>query len=254
MNDISERAHALQVALAEFLPGLPLRWYDLAGGLRGFFLEQEPALRPLPAERVGQVMDSPPFWSLLWPSGEAVCRLLMGTAELVRGRQVLDFGAGCGLLACAAARAGARQCYAVDSDPLAREAARLHALANRVPLEVLSSWDWRPVELLLAADFLYDSTHLSLFERLAERAEETLVVDSRLERLSVEGFRFLGEAHGTAVPDLEKNSPSREFGRLRFWYRGARPELWAASMANLSCCVSSSAVLDSLSQRPWPNR
>lgn len=232
MSDLAELSHTLQSALAESLPGLPLRWYYVPSGcqvgeLRGFFLEQEPALRPLPRDQVSKVMDAPPFWSLLWPSGESACRLLLDSAELVRGRSVLDFGCGCGLVACAAARAGASRVFAVDNDPPAALAARLHALANGTPVEVMTEWDGRKMDLLIVADFLYDATHLQLFEALASRAREVVVVDSRLRELPVKGFIYLGERPGKAIPDLEKDSPTREFGDLRFWYRGDRIEAWA---------------------------
>ncbi len=246
MSELTELSDTLQFALAEFLPGLPLRWYhvpsgcyvpsgyELPGELQGFFLEQEPALLPLPGDLVPRVMDAPPFWSLLWPSGETACRLLLDSAELVRGKSVLDFGCGCGLLACAAARVGAIQVFAVDNDPLAARAARLHALANRTQVEVVTDWDGREVDLLIVADFLYDTTHLPLFEALASAAREVLVVDSRLRVLPMKGFLYLGERSGKAIPDLEKGSPTREFGSLRFWYRGARNKAWDESFQRLS--------------------
>ena len=211
-------------AVAALLPDAPLVWREVPGclGLRGLFLEEESALRPLPASLVEAVMREPPFWALLWPSGHAVCRLLARHPDLVLGREVLDFGCGGGLGAGAAARAGAARTWAVDSDPLALKATRLNALENHATIEVDARCD-EPVDLLVLADFLYDQSHLPLFDLLQTRAQEVLVVDSRLARLERPDYVWLGEGEGIAIPDLD---PHREFGRLRFWYRGPRFALW----------------------------
>jgi predicted nicotinamide N-methyase len=214
----------LDLALAALVPGAPLVWGEVpsCGGLCGLFLEEESALRPLPAACLEAVMAEPPFWALLWPSGHAVCRLLHQHPDLVRGRTVLDFGCGGGLVACTAARAGAARVIAVDIDPLALSAAHCNARVNQVEPVICDSWE-QPVDLLVLADFLYDRSHLPLFERLQARAQEVLVVDSRLTELERPDFLFLGEGAGVAVPDLD---PHREFGRLRLWYRGPRGNCW----------------------------
>jgi predicted nicotinamide N-methyase len=222
-------SRSLSAAVAGLIPGATLRWYTLpaSGGMRGFFLEEESALRPLPADKVEAVMQDPPYWALLWPSGERLCRLLAAHSHLVRGRSVLDFGCGCGLVASAAAREGAAKVWAVDIDPLALTAARLNALENCAKVETRATVGDGPVDLLLVADFLYDNTHLPLFDSLQERAREVLVLDSRLSQLGRADFLFLGESLGKAVPDLD---PHREFGRLRFWYRGGRDSEWRKAL------------------------
>ena len=49
----------------------------------------------------------PPFWAFAWAGGQALARYLLDHPEMVAGRSVLDFGAGSGLVAIAAAKAGA---------------------------------------------------------------------------------------------------------------------------------------------------
>jgi ribosomal protein L11 methyltransferase len=68
-------------------------------------------------------------------------RLVLGWLEReVRGGEaVLDYGCGSGILAIAAMKLGARRAVAVDIDPLALEAARYNASANRVELDVLAA-------------------------------------------------------------------------------------------------------------------
>ena len=49
----------------------------------------------------------PPFWAFAWAGGQALARYLLDHPESVRGRRVLDFASGSGLVAIAAAKAGA---------------------------------------------------------------------------------------------------------------------------------------------------
>ena len=49
----------------------------------------------------------PPFWAFAWAGGQALARYIARQPELVAGRRVLDFATGSGLVAIAAALAGA---------------------------------------------------------------------------------------------------------------------------------------------------
>jgi predicted nicotinamide N-methyase len=100
--------------------------------------------------------EAPPFWAFCWGSGQALARHLLDHPEIVRDQQVVDLGTGSGIVALAAARAGARDVLAIDLDPLARRAAELNADRNGLVLrtahEPPPSWD-----RLLAADVLYET-------------------------------------------------------------------------------------------------
>jgi predicted nicotinamide N-methyase len=74
----------------------------------------------------------PPYWTIAWPGGQALARFLLDHPTAVAGRKVLDCGAGTGVAAIAAARAGARHVVAVDRDPRAIAAVRANAALNRV--------------------------------------------------------------------------------------------------------------------------
>lgn len=75
---------------------------------------------------------APPYWAFAWPGSQALARLVLDNPGLVAGRRVLDFAAGCGLAAIAAALAGAAEATAAEIDPLALAAVRVNARANGV--------------------------------------------------------------------------------------------------------------------------
>jgi predicted nicotinamide N-methyase len=90
-------------------------------------------------ERVTGVTGlDPPFWAFAWAGGRALARYVLDHPDAVRGRRVLDVASGSGLVAIAAAKAGAAAVTACDIDPLAAAAIEVNARANRVTVRVLS--------------------------------------------------------------------------------------------------------------------
>jgi predicted nicotinamide N-methyase len=87
-------------------------------------------------EELGEINVPPPYWAFAWAGGQALSRYLLDNPELVAGKRVLDLGAGSGLQAIAAAKAGASHVLAADIDALALAAAGLNAAANGVELAV----------------------------------------------------------------------------------------------------------------------
>jgi predicted nicotinamide N-methyase len=77
-----------------------------------------------------------PFWAFAWPGGQALARYLLDHRTLIAGRAVLDFGAGSGLVAIAAMKAGAAQALAADTDPFAAAAIAANAALNDVAVAV----------------------------------------------------------------------------------------------------------------------
>ncbi len=102
----------------------------------------------------------PPYWAFAWAGGQALARHVLDHPELVRGRDVLDFGAGSGLLAIAAARAGARAVLAAEIDPVAAEAIALNAALNSVAVSVETTdvIGRRPApwQIILIGDMCYE--------------------------------------------------------------------------------------------------
>ncbi len=103
----------------------------------------------------------PPFWAFAWAGGQALARYLLDNPALAAGARAIDFASGSGLVAIAAARAGARHVTASDLDPFAMAAIRLNAAANGVAdvIEPVSDnllGTTPAVDLVLAADVFYE--------------------------------------------------------------------------------------------------
>jgi len=142
---------------------------------------------------VGVPAPAPPYWATAWAGGQALARYLLDRPELVRGRRVLDFGSGSGIVAIAAARAGAAAVIATDIDPVACAAMALNvqhnvargALARTASIEVITA-DWIGCELpaidvVLGGDILYEgpmAARLTPWLRaLAGQGIEVLIAD-----------------------------------------------------------------------------
>lgn len=130
-----------------------------------------------------------PYWAYAWPGGCLLARHLLDNPSLAAGRQAHDLGAGCGIVAIAAACCGARA-TAIDLDPLAAEATRLNAEANGVTVDCLIAdalaGDVPDADLLLAGDLFYDA-------RLARRAARFLDLCAAAGRTVLVGD--IGRAH-----------------------------------------------------------
>lgn len=101
----------------------------------------------------------PPYWAFCWAGGQALTRYVLDHPELVRGKRVLDFAAGSGASAIAAARNGAAEVLAADIDPLACAAMALNAELNGVAIDITAedvvgrncAWD-----VVVAGDVCYE--------------------------------------------------------------------------------------------------
>jgi predicted nicotinamide N-methyase len=110
-------------------------------------------------EELARVGVPPPYWAFAWAGGQALARYLLDHPDLVRGKQVLDIGAGSGLVGLAAAQAGAASVLAADIDAFACAAIRLNAAANDCEIAVTQddligaagAWD-----VILVGDLFYE--------------------------------------------------------------------------------------------------
>ena len=81
----------------------------------------------------------PPFWAFAWAGGQALARYLLDHPAEVAGRFVLDFGAGSGIVAIGAAKAGAARVLAADIDDFAAAAIAANAALNGVEVDITTA-------------------------------------------------------------------------------------------------------------------
>ena len=103
----------------------------------------------------------PPFWAFAWAGGQALARYILDHPDTVTGRRVLDFASGSGLVAIAAAKAGAAHVIASDLDPFALAAIPLNAAANGVADRIVARGEnligtGDDFDCVLAADICYE--------------------------------------------------------------------------------------------------
>jgi predicted nicotinamide N-methyase len=94
--------------------------------------EEATALWQKTEEELAVIGLPPPFWAFAWAGGQALARHLIDHPQIVSGRRVLDFASGSGLVAIAAAKAGAARVEACDIDAFAAAAIGINAAANGV--------------------------------------------------------------------------------------------------------------------------
>lgn len=130
----------------------------------------------------------PPYWAFAWAGGQALARYVLDNPESVARKRVLDLAAGSGLVAIAAAMAGAAPVIAADIDAFTQGAISLNAEANGVHIEIFVQDlldDPAPAEprydVILVGDLFYErdtaARALAYLDRHAAGGARVLVGD-----------------------------------------------------------------------------
>ena len=172
--------------------------------------EIEPIWRQTEAELKTQGLE-PPFWAFAWAGGQALARYILDHPEEVRGRRVLDFATGSGLVAIAAMKAGAASALAADIDPFCQAAVALNAEANGVTVsfvgEDLLEGAAPDVEVICAGDICYAWPLADRVRRWLEaghaRGARVLIGDPGRAYLPREGLAPLASYEVQTTRELE---------------------------------------------------
>ena len=129
--------------------------------------------------------DAPPFWAFPWAGGQALARYVLDHPGTVRSRHVLDAASGSGLVAIAAAKAGAVSVTSGDIDQNAIAAIGVNATANGAAVTArafdFAADDACGAEVILAADVFYQrelaALALRFLTRAARSGADVLVAD-----------------------------------------------------------------------------
>jgi predicted nicotinamide N-methyase len=127
-------------------------------------------------------LDVTPYWAYLWPGGALLARYFLDRPQTVKDLRVLDIGTGGGVVAIAAAKAGARRVVANDVDANAIAAVALNAQANGVTVETLCGdvldGDVPQADLIVIGDLFYHedvSIRLTAFATRCRAAGKTVL-------------------------------------------------------------------------------
>lgn len=174
---------------------------------------------PISHDEAQAVVAEPAYWSFCWASGQVLAAYILANPHLVRDEAVLDFGSGSGIVAIAAAMAGAREAIACDIDPAALDAAAANARLNNVNVSLCDDWNRRPdgVGVVTAADVLYDPENRPLLSVFRQAAPQVLLADSRLRDLGDDRYRRQLVIEARTWPDLQE---FEEFNRVRIYRAG----------------------------------
>jgi predicted nicotinamide N-methyase len=161
---------------------------------------------------VGDEDDAPaPYWAYQWAGGTVLARYILDHPESVRGRRVLDLGAGSGIVAIAAAKAGAVTVTAAEIDPRGLAALALNAEANGVEIAAIADdlLDGPPpdADLIAVSDLFYAeelaARVLPFLERCVAAGCAALVGDPYRKPLPLARLTLIA---GYDVPDVGSKS------------------------------------------------
>jgi len=171
---------------------------------------------PIPHDEAQAIVAEPAYWSFCWASGQVLASWILANPKFVKGKTVVDIGCGSGVVAIAAAKAGARSVWACDIDDDALCAVRVNAEANQVSIQCVKSLDEisEPLDVLTAADVLYDYDNHPFLDAWRTRASDVLLADSRMKTLPSDAFTLIDQHEARTWPDLNE---FEEFNQVRIY-------------------------------------
>jgi predicted nicotinamide N-methyase len=155
--------------------------------------------------------EPPPFWAFPWAGGQALARYLLDHPDVVRGRRVLDVASGSGLVAIAAALAGAVSVAAGDIDPNAVAVIGVNAAANDVtvtarPFDLVADGTG-DAEVVLAADVFYQADFaaraLAFLGEAARSGADVLTADPGRAFLPADRLTLVASYEVPVITEIE---------------------------------------------------
>ena len=205
---MTDNPEALDNCIKNMLPDAYLSKQSLpqCNEIKLWLVDPIPMKRRFSQDEILAIQVYPAYWAFCWASGQVLARYILDNPELVRGKRVMDFGAGSGVVAIACVMAGAKQVIACDIDPDALLSCQENAKLNNVNYELhgdLFEFD-QELDLLIAADVLYDKANLPLLNVFLKKAPEVLVADSRVKNFDFPPYQAIGRIDSFTVPDLDE--------------------------------------------------
>jgi predicted nicotinamide N-methyase len=155
--------------------------------------------------------EPPPFWAFPWAGGQGLARYLLDQPTVVKKKRVAEVASGSGLVAIAAALAGAGEVTATDIDPCALAAIALNAAGNGVTVRARSldliAAEPPDADVVLAADIFYERAvaprALEFARRVRETGADVLIADPGRAFLPAAALREIGHYEVPVNKSLE---------------------------------------------------
>ena len=162
-------------------------------------------------EELGAMGLPPPFWAFAWAGGQAIARYLLDHPAEIAGKRVLDFATGSGMVAIAAAKAGASSVLASDIDDFCEAAVMVNAETNGVSIAFTGAdlLDAPPpdVDVICAGDVCYEKPMadrvLAWLGQARDRGARVLIGDPGRSYFPREGLTQLAEYQVPTTRELE---------------------------------------------------
>ena len=151
----------------------------VADGMQLWLMAVEDPQIKLDAAQIAGLWQALPYWAFAWAGGRALAAYLLKHPQQVAGQRVLDFGCGSGIVGIAAALAGASEVWVADLDSNALTAAAENAALNGVTVHAVDGRNWPEVDVLLAADVLYDISSSTDLRDLLLQAPQWLLAETQ---------------------------------------------------------------------------
>jgi predicted nicotinamide N-methyase len=132
--------------------------------------------------QVDAIWSNMPYWAFAWSSGRALASYVQSNPNLVKDKVIADFGAGSGIVALAALKAGAKQAWVIDLDGGALIACNENAKLNNLSVQGVHSLDEiGAVDLILVGDVLYDPRNHGLAKLLFTQEKSVIWAESQAQ-------------------------------------------------------------------------
>jgi predicted nicotinamide N-methyase len=199
----------------------------LAPDIRLHLADEATALWARTEVELGALNLPPPFWAFAWAGGQALARYILDRPALVARKSVLDFASGSGLVAIAAAKAGAGRVVANDIDAFALAAIALNSAENNVAIETCAGdmiGTRCDFDIVLAGDIAYDretaARVTAWLESLAQAGTLVLIGDPRRAYLAVDRLIALA-TYDVPVPRALEDADVKKAEVYRFRSSGS---------------------------------
>lgn len=176
-----------------------------------WLVEPNAMRRQFSSDEVNQIQENPAYWGFCWASGQVLAREILTNPHWVEGKKVMDFGAGSGVVAVACILAGAKEVIACDIDPVALLACAANAKVNQIEFRLhddLFAFE-EHLDVLIAADVLYDKENLPLLDTFLGKARNVIVADSRIKNFDFPPYQSFAQHESATVPDLDESDEFR---------------------------------------------